>query len=536
MRNNMDIVRNENAGASFVGIVRGWMKFTPATPAIQESKTAALDQDWLATGEEPPSWDQLPGTQCVARWAAELRDAITGGADAGAWRLVGSGAAIEHEDLDLCESMFRRVAHDAGMRFVSIPADAVMGISLDASCPFQDMAPVMIHLEPGDWMTKINVGKQGQEFADSVRAFRQKLKSFMKEFNPGRPVVFATAAYDLDDIAEMLRSPGLFDRRFIVPPPTTLETGLIFLGQLGRDCCAPSLADVPHKVGIVVQSYPGTRVRELHLLHLQRKAAREKRRLEFIDLVEVSVQGSAETDDLPPQSDEFLRLVAVHEAGHAVIAMIDSAGGNIPEYLSIVAVPSCNGVSVDSCTYRYSVRKQTTYASFRHQIRGYLAGRAAEEIVLGPENVSGGSREDLVNANKLSIEAFACLGFAPNMDHPGASASNLAVLIDDDPSEAEEAHFESLIRQFLADQYREVLALLTTHRCFLDDIAENLLQRKVMDQDMLSDLANKYLQTYSQAPAESFSGSAKLPSPMPAIGDSLSGQALVHADSIRSVD
>jgi cell division protease FtsH len=470
------------------------MKFAPATPAIEESKAVVPDQDWLATEEEPPRWDQLPGAKCIARWAVELRDAIAGNADAASWRLVGAGAAIEYKDLGLCESVFRRVARDAGLRFVSIPEHAVMGIPLDASCPFAALAPAMVYLEPGDWMLKIKVEKQGRELADSVRDFRQALKSFMTEFNPRLPVVFATAAFDLDDIAEMLRAPGLFDRRFALRPPTTVETGESFLGQLGLENCALSLMDFPHKVGIVVQGYPNDRVRELHLLHLRRKAARENRRLEFVDLVEVGLQGSVETDELVPASDASLRTVAVHEAGHAVVAMIDSAGSNISEYLSIVAVANCKGVSVDSCTHRYATREQTTYASFRHQIRGYLAGRAAEEVVFGAENVSGGAREDLVHASVLSFEAFALLGFSPNMDCADASASNLAVVVaGDDPSEAEEAHVAMLTRQFLADQYREVLSLLHAHRGFLDEVTQCLLQRRTMDQESLSELGRKYL-------------------------------------------
>ena len=472
------------------------MQFAPATSAIRESKTSAPGDGGLTDGDEPPSWDRLPGTQCLARWAEELRDAIAGGADAAAWRLVGSGAAIEYKDIDLCETVLRRVARDAGLRFVSVPADEVMNISLDASCPFPAMAPVMIYLEPGDWMLKINAEKQGQQLADSVRDFRNALKSFMLDFNPRQPVLVATATRDLDDIVPLLRAPGLFDRRFIVRPPTTVEAGLAFLDQLGLDICSPSLADSSHKVGIVVQDYPTIRVRELHLLHLQRKAAREKRWLEFIDLVELGVRGSVEGDEPPPRNDAFPRLVAVHEAGHAAVAMIDSAGGDIPEYLSIIAGPGCSGVSVDSCTYRYSAGKLNTYADFRHQVRVYLAGRAAEEVVFGAENVSGGSREDLVHARVLSFEGFALLGFAPNMDCADASARNLAVVVaGDDPSEAEEAHVHALTRRFLADQYREVLALLVTHRRFLDEIAESLLQRKVMDQDVLADLLDNHRQT-----------------------------------------
>jgi cell division protease FtsH len=120
-------------------------------------------------------------------------------------------------------------------------------------------------------------------------------------------------------------------------------------------------------------------------------------------------------DGKSPLSPAFGRSVAAHEAGHAAVAILDSNGKNIPDYWSIVPGADFKGVVAESIAYRESLGGRTTYADFRHQIRVRLAGRAAEELAFGPENISSGACGDLESVWKRSSRAFGRWGFAPDM-------------------------------------------------------------------------------------------------------------------------
>jgi cell division protease FtsH len=249
---------------------------------------------------------------------------------------------------------------------------------------------------------------------------------------------------------------------------------------------------MPAKLGCLLdREFLGKR-REMLLLHLRRLNRREKRVIEFIDLMHVSTHGFGEEGLKPNNSDEFRRGAALHEAGHAAMAILDSHGKNMPEYCSIVPGTNFSGIVAESINYHQSLEDRTTYASFRHRIRIGLAGRAAEELAFGPENISNGSAGDLESAWKIAAKAFATWGFAPKMTSPESSASNLAVIVGK-PSASEEAYLEGLTRQFLSDEYSIVLKQLAEQRPLLDAIADRLMWDPVVDQSDLLALSQHHL-------------------------------------------
>src|ERR1035437_1937065 len=246
---------------------------------------------------------------------------------------------------------------------------------------------------------------------------------------------------------------------------------------------------------IFSREYESERRRGLVVLRLRRLAAREKRPLEFLDLVNVALRGFAEADALPVMTEDIRRQAAWHEAGHAAVSVIDSKGRNVPEYSSVVPYADCEGVVVDSFKYLLETGDRMTYADMRHKVRISLAGRAAEELVFGPELVSNGWRADITRVTLRAGSAFAFGGCAPSMEREGQSGSNFSLAgINDDPFTASEsAHTEALVREFLATEYGVVMEMLSTHRALLDAIAERLLVDAVVDQEALEGLVREHV-------------------------------------------
>ena len=79
------------------------------------------------------------------------------------------------------------------------------------------------------------------------------------------------------------------------------------------------------------------RLRHLAALNMARLVKRESRKATFIDLVGMVTAGFGDSDEAARDNEVLLHHTAVHEAGHAAVAIVDSSGKNTPEYSTIVA-------------------------------------------------------------------------------------------------------------------------------------------------------------------------------------------------------
>jgi hypothetical protein len=476
----------------------------PAT-AIEQASSEKTELPEPVTAEASP-WERIAGAQFLKDWAGELKAARESkGADD--WRLTGPAVVLVSEDLSHCRSALPRVAAEAGFRYVLIEDEDVP--EMPSLAAFSRLAPVLLHLEPGRWC----LGPQEDESADLTRevdGFQRRLAKWIGVFDPAKPVLVVTSQKALGEMSNLLDGPGRFDRYLTLPPQSMEARGESFLDDLGRERCGESVLKASGKLGKLISGCPSSPTwRTLARLYLQRLHRRSGRPIEFLDLMHLATRGFAELgpQDLTGDSTER-RQVAVHEAGHAAVAILDSGGLNIPDYCSIVPSADFRGVVAESVAYHYARKDRFTYLDLRHQVRISLAGRAAEEVVFGPELVSGGASGDLETCYRHASKAFYTLGFAPNMGAPGMSASNLAILVGT-PSPSEFAHNEHLVRQFLATEYAQTLNLLQTNRPLLDAITDRLMWDPIVDQEELKALLaeNNTLSVASATQAATFNES-----------------------------
>lgn len=440
-----------------------------------------------ASSAEPPADDGISQSAALSAWADDLANAIATGADADAWQMVGRGAVIVHDDMERACEMLRRVAARANLRFARVDSDDAMDIPSGGGDPFARAAPILVYFEPGGWMEKLGE-ETSDELAGKIRQFRKTFAARMEAFDSGHPVIYATSAYKLEDVPMALRKSGLLDRYFHVPKLSPEMLGKEFTGLFGGENCDASITMFPGKVGqLLGDEFDNKSLRHLAALHATRLVKRESRKLTFIDLVNMATAGLGDADEAARGNEKLLHQVAAHEAGHAAMALLDSNGRNTPEYSTIVARKDAKGMVVESLSYSFARGGLFTYADFRHKIRISLAGRAAEEIAFGFDGISDGSRTDLENCAKLASRAFADWGFAPDMGDAETSASNLAVILGK-ASHSEMLHNETLVRKFLADEYKTAVRMLTEHRTLLDAIADRLLRDSVLDQGEIAEL------------------------------------------------
>ena len=310
----------------------------------------------------------------------------------------------------------------------------------------------------------------------------EALQAMLLEALQSRPLVYLTLAQEMSAFSGSLQQVGGFDLQISLGGPVQEMEGALWISRLG-DCASPSLQDARIKVaGLMSES---ELKQDAVILALKRLAARENRAIELADLIDVLLRGTAQSDSADLESEDTrneLQRVAWHEAGHALLTIIDSNGQQVPDYASACRSTAFGGVVV-------SVRDQHkpfTYADLRHDVRVALAGRAAEEVAYGSANVSNGAANDLSVATRKCNWAFSTGGLAPGMDEAAQSGSNLAVVLNDDV--AAMAEVRVLVQRFLAKEYAHVLTVLRDNQHLLDALAHKLAVERVVDQQEMREI------------------------------------------------
>jgi cell division protease FtsH len=376
------------------------------------------------------------------------------------------------------------------LRYAEVGPDQVE--ELTSLQPLAKHAPVLLHLRGGPWMLPPD-SDDSEEVISAHLEMQQRLDEMLEAFDPANPVIVVVTVDEITDIVPRFRRVGRFDRFIRVAPLPREEYGNIFIQLVGEERCGASITENADKVGeLVMLTFDEQRRNALAALWLTRLSAREQRLVEFRDLVQVCSLGFGEGTSMHMPSKEQLWATAVHEAGHVVVAICDSAGSNIPEYASIIPTSENLGEIMQSMEFLRRFRADMSFGDLRHRVRVALGGRGAEELMLGAESVTGGCVGDIEQASRLCIQAFGVLGFSPDMMNPAQSGNSLLRCVDDDGdyrSPSASAHVEGLARRFLADEYQTVRSLLERHRHLLDAVARALMAESFLMQEQLRQLA-----------------------------------------------
>ena len=455
-------------------------------------------QEQAQPAESLCAWSEFGRVAKILSWVEELKHMKDAQPTANDWRLIGRAIVICHPVEELRTPLVQQIAHAAGYEYVAISGEAFFEWVHEAKpVPYEN--PVIIHVAQHVWSGKIEDDKKAAE--ELVDFQKNEIPQYLASLPDDQTVVFVVTSKSYADLVPQLRSVGAFDRRFDVAEFTPVEIGTWFLGQVGLALCDESLLTDIGKVGrLVDDEFKDRRRQRLIALHLQRLANRDTRKLCFDDLVYFAVHGGSETDHVPEESEAMLHRIAVHEAGHALISIIDSNSRNIPDYTSITPGSHFKGVVTDSYAYSFATVGRYTYEDSRHKVRVQLAGRVAEAIVFGATRVGTfTARSDLRNATAWTKELVGMYGFSAEQENFDAIHNNLAV-IDDEASASEAAHIEQQTRLFLKRQYEAVEAMILENKRFLDAITCALLEKQVLNQADISAISRDIQREDSQSP------------------------------------
>lgn len=175
---------------------------------------------------------------------------------------------------------------------------------------------------------------------------------------------------------------------------------------------------------------------------------------------------------------EYYKTVAIHEAGHAVIAHLS---GFTPAFMTITGRANFSGyveadVDADKETY--------TEMEYRWRIREKLAGRVAEKIFFGEEaSVNTGSSSDLAQATGLALAMITRYGFMPGQ--LVVLSPELLEMMDGTEGYIAKAN------ELLLEEFQNCENILIQHKELVQNLADAAIEKNHLLQEQIRDILEK---------------------------------------------
>ena len=356
--------------------------------------------------------------------------------------------------------------------FVGVGASRVRDLFADA----RKRSPAIIFIDEIDAIG----GRRGPGGFGSNDEREQTLNQLLSEmdgFEPGASVVVIAATNRAEILDTALLRPGRFDRTVEIPLPNQVERTAI-LGIHGRGKKLAGGVDLD----AVSRGTPGFSGADLANLVNEAaiNAVRDRR-----DILTAADFDAARDRLLIGRRDasnallpEEKHSVAVHEAGHAVVAAL-SVNADPVAKVTILPRGASLGVTEQLPISERHLYRQS-YLTDSLTVR--LGGRAAEILVLGEP--STGASNDLAGATDLATRMVREWGFSidigpigygpegPSRDNPFAGRPY---------AEETQRAIDREVATLLRDAESRATKLLKDNRATLDRVIELLLDRETID-------------------------------------------------------
>jgi len=383
----------------------------------------------------------------------------------------------------------RAVAGEAGVPFFSISGsdfvEMFVGVGAsrvrDLFLQGKKNAPCIIFIDEIDAVGRHRGAGLGGGHDEREQTLNQLLVE-MDGFESNEGVILIAATNRPDVLDPALLRPGRFDRRVVVPRPD-LRGRLMILNvhtrrvPLSDDVDLEQIArGTPGFVGADLQNL----VNEAALLAARRDADRVS--LEDFELAKDKVLLGAERKSMI-MSDEDKRTTAYHEAGHALVAMLDEDSDPVHKVTIIPRGMALGLTQTLPVEDRYNLTREQILAQIKHA----MGGRAAEDLVFGV--FTTGASNDLEQATEWARRMVCKFGMSSKLGPVAYGNEDSDVFLGrdfvsrKDYSEKKAQEIDDEVSDILNDRYQAARQTLDENREVLDKIAEALLERETLQHE-----------------------------------------------------
>jgi len=387
--------------------------------------------------------------------------------------------------------MARAVSGEAGVPFFNINATEFVEIFVGVGASrVRDLfeqakraAPSIIFIDELDAVGRRREGGFGNISHEREQTLNQLLVE-MDGFEDRHEVIVMAATNRPDVLDPALLRPGRFDRQVAVGLPDRLGREAILKVHTQRVPLGPD-------VDIATLARSTTGFSGADLANLANEAALTAVRSghdrvmasDFSWAIDKIMFGGERPLIL---NDEERRIVAFHEAGHALVAWLTPEADPVHKVTIIPRGRSLGVTQQVAGEDKYNYTR--TYLLARLDVM--LGGRASEEIALG--EVTTGAEQDLMQASRLvrrmitqwGMGALGLAAFEAGDDEAFLSRE----LAGRSLSEATAARVERNVEQILAERFQRVTDLLRADRSRLERLAVALLSEETVEQHDLEEV------------------------------------------------
>ena len=302
------------------------------------------------------------------------------------------------------------------------------------------------------------------------------------ETNEGVILIAATNRPDVLDPA--LMRPGRFDRQIVVPNPDVLGREKILKVHARK---VPLSPDVVLKT--VAKGTPGFSGAELMNLVNEAAllAARRNKRIvtmaEFEDAKDKVMMGAERRSAV--RTEETNKLVAYHEAGHAIVALNSP---KVDPLHKVTIIPRGNAGGLTQMLPEEN-RIGYTFEYCTSNIAMTFGGREAELLVFGEQNVSNGAAGDIQQATRMARAMVTQWGMSEKLGRVRYSANNQEVFLGHSVTQSQHMSEETAnlidgeVRRLIEDGELSARRILKEHEADLHALAKALLEFETLTGD-----------------------------------------------------
>jgi cell division protease FtsH len=369
----------------------------------------------------------------------------------------------------------RAVAGEAGVPFIALAggdfSDMFLGVGVRRVRKLFETArrhaPCVVFIDEIDGIGRRSGGSAAAETENNriINTLLVELDGFAESSG----IVVLGATNNVKNLDPAMVRPGRFDRTCAVGLPDIAEREALFALYAGRlrvggDTDFRQLARIstglsPAAIANIVNAAA---------LLAAKEEAQAVTQDHFHRVLEQHLLGGPAVAGAAPLDAKGRERIAVHEAGHAVVAKLLEVG--IVEKVSIVKRGRSLGATLVTADSDAILQSEP---EMRARMTMLLGGRGAEALVLG--SVSTGAANDLEHVSNMAYRMVTEFGFSRSM-----GPFSYAGLPDQERRLADHPEAIAEARELVKELERECATLLAAHRPALERLSAALLEHETV--------------------------------------------------------
>ena len=355
----------------------------------------------------------------------------------------------------------------------------------------RDLKPSIIFIDEIDSIARARSNNNSMGGGNDER--EQTLNQILTEmdgFSTESGIVVIAASNRIDILDPAIKRPGRFDRQITINNPNLKERQAILKVHARGKKLAPSVS-----LAQVAQRTIGFSGADLANVLNEAAILATRKRKENISMSEINISIDRTVIGLEGKQVARVKarqLTAFHEMGHAFVGTLVNENEGI-EKLTLVPRGNTQGTTwmIPSAS-QYNSR-----SSFVNQILVAIAGRAAEEIVVGTSECTAGAQQDIAQLTRIVRTMVLRYAMARLQElKQQAQQRNLFFLGSDVKQELNNI-VDNFTTNFMDITYNEVIKFLEIVRPGGERLVDELMISEELSGKDLRTIAREYISTCS---------------------------------------